>query len=468
MGLLPISAFALGEGEVSLTMTAQPVPDTERTYDITVRVEARDVLAATTSVDVVLVIDVSGSMWGTRLADAKAAGIGFVNALLNPANTATYNPNARVAVVAFESDASVVSGFTQDFGLLQAGINGLVTSGGTFTQAGVYEARNLLQASLAARTCAILLSDGVPSDSYRTILGVPANWTSYSGSMSLSDGAGIAVTDPWVTSPTATDFDYSSSTGSAFLWEDGYDPAAVYFSYRDNATLAEANLLKGEAERLYTIALGAGSAGTTLLASMASPGCAYATPDSSQLDAIYQEIAGAITIPAISGASLVDTMAQGVDVVGGASSIAVTAGSIAYDEATKRIDWNIGTLGRYVDPVAQPGLRFEELTYRVVLASDMTGVPSAPSGSGTYFTNNITELSYTDHLGVSKTLNGDSPVVAVEPPETVTPPTTPDETALPPTSDASGATSLVIAALLCSAGFAALVARRVRATRDHR
>jgi hypothetical protein len=461
MGLLPVSAFALGEGEVSLSKTAQLVPGTERTYDVTVRVEARDISAATSSVDVVLVIDVSGSMGGTRLADAKAASIGFVNALLNPANTATYNPGARVAVVTFEGDARTVSDFTQDFGLLQTDISGLSASGGTFTQAGVYQARNLLQTSSAARKCVVLLSDGEPSYIYRADPSISTNWTPYTGSASLRDDTGALVTNPWVTSPTATDFDYGSKVSARFTWEGGREPDAVYFSYFDNATLAEANLLKGEAVGSYTIALNAGMTGTALLASMASPGCAYSTPDSSQLDAIYQEIAGAITVPAISSASLVDTMAQGVDVVGGASSITVTAGSFVYDETTKRIDWNIGALGHYVDPVAQPGLRFEELTYRVVLADDMTGIPSTPAGPGTYFTNDVTELSYIDYLGAPKTADVDSPVVT---------PTAPpvDKTVLPATSDASGATSLAVVALLCMAGFAALAAHRVRTMRGHR
>jgi tight adherence protein B len=105
-----------------------------------------------TPVGIVLVIDTSGSMnQNGKLDAAKAAARQFV---------AQRQPNDRLAVVAFSSQPRVVVNFTDNAGLIDKGIDGLVATGetalwdGVRTGAGLFADHPDFQANL------VLLSDG--------------------------------------------------------------------------------------------------------------------------------------------------------------------------------------------------------------------------------------------------------------------------------------------------------------------
>ena len=77
---------------------------------------------ASLRLNVVLVIDTSGSMAGAPLAAAKAAASQFATSL---------GPNDAAGLVAFSGDVRPLVGFTSDAGALTAGIDGLTAAGNT-------------------------------------------------------------------------------------------------------------------------------------------------------------------------------------------------------------------------------------------------------------------------------------------------------------------------------------------------
>ncbi|SPT75407.1 Mg-chelatase subunit ChlD [Arcanobacterium haemolyticum] len=145
-------------GEVMLFKEAKPVDGMLNTWDVTLRVEAKDKQPETA--DIVLVIDTSGSMNDRgRMDKAKEAAKEFVDKLLPSEAT-------HIGVVSFGSDVHVVQPLTDDQKALNQAIRGLHASGGTFTQGGIKQAREMLAKSAADHKHIVLLSDGKPTFSY--------------------------------------------------------------------------------------------------------------------------------------------------------------------------------------------------------------------------------------------------------------------------------------------------------------
>jgi tight adherence protein B len=105
--------------------------------------------------EVVLVIDTSGSMKGAPMDAAKASAGAFVNRM--PAQ-------ARIAVVGFGPTAGVASGLTTDRAVTHFAINSLVPSGETALFDGVSLAAEQFSAA-AGRRSIVVLSDGADTTS---------------------------------------------------------------------------------------------------------------------------------------------------------------------------------------------------------------------------------------------------------------------------------------------------------------
>ncbi len=101
---------------------------------------------------VVLTFDVSGSMQGQAIEQAKQAGKTLVNEL---------RPNDQVAILAFANSVQVVQPFTQDRQALTSAIDSLVASGNTALYDGVVRSVETARASTLPRRAVVLLSDGV-------------------------------------------------------------------------------------------------------------------------------------------------------------------------------------------------------------------------------------------------------------------------------------------------------------------
>src|SRR5574340_640657 len=101
-------------------------------------------------IDVVLLMDTSGSMKGRPLSDSKAAAHRFVESM---------QPSDRIAIVAFSSEPVVLQEFTSDRAALSAAIDGLTASGETALYDGLVRAA-ALSASAVPERYIVALSDG--------------------------------------------------------------------------------------------------------------------------------------------------------------------------------------------------------------------------------------------------------------------------------------------------------------------
>ena len=113
---------------------------------------ARDV-----PISVVLVIDVSGSMDGDKLAQAKVAAVSFL---------ASLGPEDQAALLAFNTAVISVVPMTGDRAALENGVNALQAGGDTAAYDALYEAAEVIAASPPGfRRSIILLTDGADTAS---------------------------------------------------------------------------------------------------------------------------------------------------------------------------------------------------------------------------------------------------------------------------------------------------------------
>jgi VWFA-related protein len=100
---------------------------------------------------VVLLVDVSGSMAGAPIAQARAAMLEFVRGL---------DPGDRVSVITFGSRVSVVQDFTADRTVLNQSILRITVAGDTALYDGVLEGIRKISEVPGGRRMVVLLSDG--------------------------------------------------------------------------------------------------------------------------------------------------------------------------------------------------------------------------------------------------------------------------------------------------------------------
>jgi molecular chaperone DnaK len=141
----------------SLDGSPLPVPEIDRTdRDLTWTEEDPSRLAAG-ELAVVLAIDVSGSMLGNELAEAKSACLGFIEEL-ERAGSADH-----VAVVSFGSDARTVAAMGQSPDSQRLAVQALEIAGSTNLAAGLHRAQDEL-ATVTGRRVVVVLTDGAPDD----------------------------------------------------------------------------------------------------------------------------------------------------------------------------------------------------------------------------------------------------------------------------------------------------------------
>lgn len=104
-----------------------------------------------------LVLDISDSMRGQRIIDARAALARFLDDLLGPADEA--------ALVSFNHDARVVASWTSDRSSLRARLDDLRPSGGTAMYDAVNAALPMFESRAHPRAALLLVSDGADTAS---------------------------------------------------------------------------------------------------------------------------------------------------------------------------------------------------------------------------------------------------------------------------------------------------------------
>lgn len=182
-----VTAQSLGENSsiVSVSKTLQGT-DVENEFiinlDVKTTTKIQDV-KFNTDAAVVLVLDISGSMAGSYIADLKKAAISFLESFAKVEG----NAKRYVSLVTFATDARIEYGWldatnSTNLDNLKTKINSLNATGGTFMQGGLLMARNLLRTDalplgtdneVIENRSVILFTDGQPT--YSSSLPVSPN-----------------------------------------------------------------------------------------------------------------------------------------------------------------------------------------------------------------------------------------------------------------------------------------------------
>ena len=373
-------------GDVLLFKEAKPVDGMVNTWDVTLRVEGKD--KPTTS-DVVLVIDTSGSMkdYG-RMQAAKDAANAFVDKLLPSDNT-------RIGVASFASNANALQPLTNDPADLRRKINSLRADGGTFTQAGVRQARAMLQNSDADNKHIVLLSDGEPTFSYK--MRNPDNYLQPYGRYSE-------------TTSGAPESEYTTNRvgdGSRLRTWVPAGWSSFYYNH-GNSAIAEAGFAGADGSNVWTVGLQTDNVGSGILRAMKQGSGSFTeVTDVDQLKPVFEQIAGAIGA-AVRDAAVSDPMGTGFEIpVGSVDNItSVPTNTATYQNGT--LTWRPGTLETPINEGSD--IKYAELKYRVSINDDILNVESE---DGKYSTNGDATLDYTDAEGRDQTVR--FPVPLVEP-----------------------------------------------------
>jgi uncharacterized repeat protein (TIGR01451 family) len=249
-------------------------------------------------VDVVLVIDRSGSMEGTPLADAKTAAKSFADNVLG-----NNNPNNnRIAVVSYAYTAGTNLSWSSNLNSVKAAINGLNSSGTTNIHDGFRKAETQIDNARAiANKAIVLLSDGVANRymDYHWFWG----WEVHSSS----------------TNPTS----HTTATQKAYQTGQALQSKANIF------TIGLLNELSGATKTV---------AEETLQWS-APTGQYYNAPTPGDLTGIYNQISQQVNYFA-TNAVVVDKIGNNFELVPGSLPTGAT-----YNSTTREITWTPGTIG---------------------------------------------------------------------------------------------------------------------------
>ena len=358
MSLLPVTALAVeqnvpteGNSE-SYVQNGDPVKQdgvivskiAERTeqnaYNITLSVTVPDnIVVPGTDTDVVLVVDSSGSMSGTKMWSAKQAAKDFTEQLVS-----TKGATVRVGIVDYDTTAQVVRQLSDDTEGLDKDLGKIEASGGTNIQAGLHEARTMLNNSSSAKKVIVLLSDGDPTFSY------PVRGTSgWSGCDEgrfgshdwnegrYGDGKLTNIQLPNKNSVKETDFDYSGRTGDGNRYEgvealldvtcehqktktEHYSGAQRTFTNNGDPAIAEAGFARTAGCEIYSLYLGNPSTNAThTMKGIATNDAHYKQADESSLSDLLKQIAGDVT--STTAGAVTDPMGDNI-VLGDVSGLA--------------------------------------------------------------------------------------------------------------------------------------------------
>lgn len=424
------------EGSINLSKKAQPVEGQDGLYELTLTIQGKNY--KTTS-DVVLVIDCSGSMEGTKLANTQKAAKAFGDKLL------TENSATRIAIVTYSGDAAAYSNgrfYTADelSAFKTAVDDATYANGGTNQQAGIHVAQQLLasDSSTGRQKNIVILSDGEPTYSHPFVA-----TATYEGCSRISDWVcgEFGPTGGRITNiGTAFTPDYNTVIGSGGAFTTSYnayvnatctehgttsrlsygvyalDGTVTRTSGTNNgvATIWEANQAKTAGTTIFSVALQAGTNGENTLKSCATDAAkgyfAIGQNDNveQKLTAAFETIAGSIAKAATNG-SVTDPMSQYVNLAftgdpkvtnsldeynAGGYDVYLSQGTVTRSGET--LNWNVGDINEGTPAV---------MKYRVTLKDNV-------QPDKTYPTNDTTTFNYTDYQDQETSKNFEIPEVA--------------------------------------------------------
>lgn len=419
------------EGSINLSKKAQPVDEESGLYEVTLTIQGKNY--STTS-DVVLVIDCSGSMEGTKLTNTCKAAKAFGDKLL------TENSTTRIAIVTFIDTATAYnSGHFYTASELDAFKKAIdkatYANGGTNQQAGIHVAQQLLASasSTGKQKNIVILSDGEPTYSHpfvatatyanceaRTEIGCPrggniTNIGAFTPDYNTVIGSGGAFTTSYNAYVNATCTEHGKTSRLSYGVY-ALDGTVTRTSGTNNgvATIWEANQAKAAGTTIFSVALQAGTEGENTLKGCASDAAkgyfAIANNDNveTKLTAAFETIAGSIAKAATNG-SVTDPMSQYVNLAftgdpkvtnsldeynAGGYDVYLSQGTVTRSGET--LNWNVGDINEGTPAV---------MKYRVTLKDGL-------SKDRTYPTNDTTTFNYTDYQDQETSKDFEIPQVA--------------------------------------------------------
>lgn len=404
------------EGSINLSKKAQPVDEESGLYEVTLTIQGKNY--STTS-DVVLVIDCSGSMEGTKLTNTRAAAKAFGDKLL------TENSTTRIAIVTFIDTATAYNNghfyTASELDDFKAAVDDATyANGGTNQQAGIHVAQQLLASasSTGKQKNIVILSDGEPTYSHPfvatatyanceawTEIGCPrggniTNIGAFTPDYNTVIGSGGAFTTSYNAYVNATCTKHGKTSRLSYGVY-ALDGTVTRTSGTNNgvATIWEANQAKAAGTTIFSVALQAGTEGENTLKGCASDAAkgyfAIANNDNveTKLTAAFETIAGSIAKAATNG-SVVDPMSDyvGLDFAGDPTytndyaayankqyDVYLSQGTVTRSGNT--LNWTVGDISEGQDAV---------MKYRVKLNDGL-------EKGKTYPTNKATTFHYTDY-----------------------------------------------------------------------
>lgn len=408
------------EGSINLSKKAQPVDEESGLYEVTLGIQGKNY--KTTS-DVVLVIDCSGSMSGTKLQATRTAAKAFGDKLL------TEGSATRIAIVTFIDEATAHENgrfyTASELSAFESAVDeATYANGGTNQQAGIHKAQELLAASTGKQKNIVILSDGEPTFSYAITGSVTctrdAKATYETGYFGHEYQANTTMDVDWATANIVCNHDniVGSGSGIAVKKESGLKvnncgKNSKYISH-GIATIWEANQAKAAGTTIFSVALQAGTEGENTLKSCASDAAkgyfAIANNDNveTKLTAAFETIAGSIAKAATNG-SVTDPMSQHVNLAftddpkvtssldeynAGGYDVYLSQGTVTRNGET--LNWNVGDINEGTPAV---------MKYRVTLKDGL-------NKDRTYPTNDTTTFNYTDYQDRETSKDFEIPQVA--------------------------------------------------------
>lgn len=418
------------EGSINLSKKAQPVDGKDGLYEITLTIQGKNY--STTS-DVVLVIDCSGSMEGTKLTNTRKAAKAFGDKLL------TENSSTRIAIVTFIDEATAHNNghfyTASELDAFKKAIDkATYANGGTNQQAGIHVAQQLLASasSTGKQKNIVILSDGEPTYSHPfvatatyanceawTEIGCPrggniTNISAFTPDYNEVIGKGNKFTMDYNAVVTATCPKHGGSTAEDYVYALDGTYTTKKGTNNGVATIWEANQAKAAGTTIFSVALQAGTNGENTLKDCATdPTAGYfaiAQNDNveTKLNAAFTAIAGSIAKAATNG-SVVDPMSDyvGLDFAGDPTytndyaayankqyDVYLSQGTVTRSGNT--LNWTVGDISEGQDAV---------MKYRVTLKDNV-------QPDKTYPTNDTTTFNYTDYQDQETSKDFDIPQVA--------------------------------------------------------
>lgn len=412
------------EGSIKLDKDAKAVEGSNNLWEVTLGIQGKNY--KTTS-DVVLVIDCSGSMEGTKLANTQKAAKAFGDKLLTEGST------TRIAIVTFIDTATAYNSghfyTASELPDFKAAVdNATYASGATNQQAGIHVAQQLLtsEASIGKQKNIVILSDGAATKSHPFVATATyANCEAWTGLGCPRGGnitnIGAFVPDYDVVIPdTGNQFTMSyNAYVNATCTKHGYTNLLSYGVYALDgtvtrtsgtnngvATIWEANQAKTAGTTIFSVALQAGTEGENTLKSCATDAAKgyYAIGQNDnveeKLTAAFEAIAGSIAIAASNG-TVADTMGEKVQLSftgaapvittdkavydAGNADVYISQGSATYDTTNRQINWNVGNVREGDNPI---------MKYKVTVKGDYS-----PSTNEVLDANKEATFSYKNYLG---------------------------------------------------------------------